>query len=96
MVKLIRVLWIKHWALVGQKFARLRQLDSFLNPSDEVSSLPGPSEVSLYQKVEKGMYTIRDVTTEFKMKHTSHLTTCQTGNIIVCMDDCNLLAIVGG
>jgi hypothetical protein len=88
MAKLTRVRWIKHWALVGQKFARLRQLDSYLDGSS------GALELSLYQKVEKGTFTIRDVPTEFQIKHTSRFTTCQTGNIFVSMDDCNLLAVV--
>ena len=95
MAKLIRVLWIKHWTVIEQKFSRLRQLDSYLNPCEDGPSAPPSPELSLYQKVEKGTYTIRDVPTEFKIKNTSQLTTCQTGNIIVSMDECNLLAIVG-
>ena len=87
----MRMLWWKHFSMVSQKFSRLRQLDAYMGSQEE----PIPGTPSLFQKVEKGIFTIKDVPTELNMKHKNDLTTCQTGNIIVSMEHCSLFAIVG-
>jgi len=90
MLKVMRMLWWKHFSMVSQKFSRLRQLDAYMGSQEE----PIPGTPSLFQKVEKGIFTIKDVPTELNMKHKNDLTTCQTGNIIVSMEHCSLFAIV--
>ena len=94
MLKMIRMLWWKHFSMLCQKFSRLRQLDAYLGPQDEAASC-ATVQHSLYQKVEKGIFTIKDVPTELKMKHKNDLTTCQTGNVVVSMEHCKLFAILG-
>jgi len=64
--------WTIHYALLMQKFARLRHLDAFLAAQDSVDMKPVSSiqdrlgEVSksdvinLYQRVERGLFSIED------------------------------------
>ena len=91
------MLWWKHYLMLSQKFARLRQLDAYLAPLDATEDLAVASgrQLSLYQKVEKGMYTISDLPTELGTDNRNNLTTCQTGNIVVSMEHCNYIAEVG-
>lgn len=93
MLRITRILWWKHYRLVCQKFARLRQLDSYLSSPEE--GFPEQPKPTLFQAVEKGIYTIQDVPTELDMKHRNDLTTCQTGNILVSMEDCSIVAVIG-
>ena len=52
-------------------------------------------KLNLYQKVEKGIYTIRDVTSNIKLQQENDITTSHTGNILVSMQDCELVALLG-
>lgn len=64
--KRYKIMWSRHYAMVLQKFARLRQMDGYLIALDSGPTACGSdvTGVSLFQKVERGIFTIDELDTD--------------------------------
>lgn len=94
--KRYKTMWSRHYAMVVQKFARLRQVDGYLISLDSGSSacgsdLPG---LTMFQKVERGIFTIDEVDTDHESMELDN-TVRESGSDFYSQQQCKYFGCVG-